>query len=239
MKTLGKYRLLTLIEVLIVIAIISILVSTLIPSIGNARKEARNVICKNNLKQLYTLQILFADDNDDKVYAHHLRGRFMIETKWNNGEESDSFHANGEQLFEPYLGKEDNNNKLDLYRCPNSKYNNEDGAWIAGVSGGRNYNGFMRSNYSQPQTLNDLTIHNWNAGHLPPFKNATRKPFMYDFVMETSKGNFHGNKGYFNLAVTDGSVVKAYIPTDEWRTNKPFRNTWVPFMEATIGESAY
>ena len=229
----------TLVELLIVVAILGILASLLLPSLSKARDKARDVLCKNNLKQLYLLQMLFADDNDNQVYAHHLRGRFMIETGWNNGSESGNFHANGEQLFEPYLGKDDVNNKIDLYRCPSSEYNSTDGAWIAGATNGRNYNGFMRSNYSEPQTLDDLTIHNWNAGHNPPFKNATRKPFMYDFVMETSKGDFHGNTGKFNLAVTDGSVIKVYIPTDEWRSSKPFRNTWVPFLEAAIGESAY
>ncbi|WDE96914.1 type II secretion system protein [Lentisphaera profundi] len=229
----------TLIEILVVVAIIGILASLLVPSLSNARRKAREVLCKNNLKQLYITQMLFADDNENKVYAHHLRGQFMVATAWNDGAESGQFYESGEQIFEPYLGRDDVNNKLAVYRCPSSEYNSGDGAWIAGASNGRNYNGFMRSNYGRPQTLDNLTIHNWNAGHLPPFKHSSRKPFMYDFVMETSKGDFHGNHGYFNLAVTDGSVVKAYIPTDEWRSTKPYRNTWTPFFEAAIGESAF
>ena len=234
-----KNKKFSLIELLVVVAIIGILSSFLVPSLSNARKEARNAVCKNNLKQIYLTQMLFADDNESKVYAHHLRGLFMVSTGWQFGAETGKFYESGEQIFEPYLGRDDRNNKLAVYRCPSSEYNSGDGAWIAAVSNGRNYNGFMRSNWSRPQTLDELRIHNWNAGHLPPFLNATRKPFMYDFVMETSKGDFHDNKGYFNLAVTDGSVVRTYIPTDEWRQSKAYRNTWTPFFEATLGTSAF
>ena len=47
------FKAFTMIEMLVVIAIIIIMVSFIMPVIGTARQSARNVLCKNNLKQLH------------------------------------------------------------------------------------------------------------------------------------------------------------------------------------------
>jgi len=60
-----KVRKFTLIELLVVVAIIGILMSILMPSLGKARESARNVICVNNLKQLYIGFMVYADGNND------------------------------------------------------------------------------------------------------------------------------------------------------------------------------
>jgi len=56
-------RVFSLIELLIVIAILSILASLLQPTLKSAMENARQIVCQNNLKQVYTAAIMYEDDS--------------------------------------------------------------------------------------------------------------------------------------------------------------------------------
>ena len=55
----------TLIELLIVIAIIAIMSAVLLPVLSAARERGRKAVCISNLKQLQTAFSMYADDNDE------------------------------------------------------------------------------------------------------------------------------------------------------------------------------
>ncbi|MDD7983930.1 type II secretion system protein [Lentisphaera marina] len=55
----------TLIEVLVVVAIIGILASLILPALGKARKKSQMSVCKSNMKQLHMAYMMYTDDNDD------------------------------------------------------------------------------------------------------------------------------------------------------------------------------
>jgi prepilin-type N-terminal cleavage/methylation domain-containing protein/prepilin-type processing-associated H-X9-DG protein len=61
----------TLIELLVVIAVIALLMALLLPALQRARKQARAVVCRANLKQWGTILALYTEDNQGRlpVYA--------------------------------------------------------------------------------------------------------------------------------------------------------------------------
>lgn len=55
----------TLVEMLVVIAIIAVLSSLLLPALGKAKEQARKTLCANNLKQMHTGIFLYVGDYDN------------------------------------------------------------------------------------------------------------------------------------------------------------------------------
>jgi prepilin-type N-terminal cleavage/methylation domain-containing protein len=61
----------TLIEVLVVVAIIALLVAILLPSLARARQQAKMLVCQTNVHQLSTAFIMYSVEN-----GHRLPGSF-------------------------------------------------------------------------------------------------------------------------------------------------------------------
>jgi prepilin-type N-terminal cleavage/methylation domain-containing protein len=56
----------TLVELLIVIAVIAILAALVLPALSSAKQSAKRTVCLNNLKQINLGLRMYADDSNDR-----------------------------------------------------------------------------------------------------------------------------------------------------------------------------
>ena len=241
-------RYISLIEVMVALAIIAILISMLIPVLARARQVARDAVCVNNLNQLYKFQMFYADDNENKVYAHNLRSLWPVAPYYRKYDAInrtwvwEKFYEDGKQFMEPYVGHENHRKPAytnAIYRCPATKY--DPSSFTGWASGGKTYNGFMDIFYSSPSKIWDIPIRNYGRPMIV-FQNSTRRPFIRDYTapfaaMGSSK--VHDDKGKLNLLVTDGSVIKLKLPYAMWDNRRTMDSNLIPYYESALGESAY
>src|SRR5689334_20016179 len=118
----------TLVELLVVIAVIAILASLLLPALNRARSKAEGIYCLNNTKQLLVAWHVYADDHNDllayNVGGNGLRG-VAPDTKLNwvdnimSWDTSNSDNTNLTTITDASLGSYASS--VAIYRCPSDR----------------------------------------------------------------------------------------------------------------------
>ena len=114
----------TLIEILVVVAIIGILASLLLPALSKARRTSKIAVCLNNNKQIYYGFFLFSEDNEGRhPPAESFDGQLSHYGSWDRN-------------IDPYLGDsmvagaiKDDDGDYDIYQCPLDTKRTHTGAW--------------------------------------------------------------------------------------------------------------
>jgi len=68
----------TLIELLIVIAIIALLMAILIPALTRAKEQGKRAVCLNQIKQMQMAWNMYTDENEDKIPSADIRFSWQI-----------------------------------------------------------------------------------------------------------------------------------------------------------------
>lgn len=74
----------TLVELMVVIAIIAVLLGLLLPALTSAKQKARGAKCTNNLKQVGMAFLLYAGDSNDQLPPFNSGGPFRSPTTPHN-----------------------------------------------------------------------------------------------------------------------------------------------------------
>lgn len=143
-------RAFTLVELLVVIAVIALLAALLLPALGRAKERAWTVACLSNLKQLAACWHLYATDHDDhlppnnSVYNIQNHQALITGGSWCTNlapYDADLSSISSGHLF-PY------NQNVGIYRCPADRSTVRDRATgeSTGVSRLRSYNLSLSNN---------------------------------------------------------------------------------------------
>lgn len=96
----------TLVELLIVIAIIAVLAAMLLPALNKARERARGATCQNNLKNIGYAMAMYTTDSND----------FFINYHWLADGNVHWYHA-----IKPYFDNSSQWKELKVFNCPSAR----------------------------------------------------------------------------------------------------------------------
>jgi prepilin-type N-terminal cleavage/methylation domain-containing protein/prepilin-type processing-associated H-X9-DG protein len=136
----------TLVELLIVIAIIAILAALLFPVLSTAKAKARRTTCLNNLRQINAGLRMYSDDSGDKTPS---AGSPTVRTY--------------RQFMKSYVGLEGQPSERDtLFACPADLFYYSDVAYVP-----QSYHA---------QTNSEFSSYWFNGGNLQPTTNSHNRP---------------------------------------------------------------
>ena len=225
----------TIIELLVVVAIIGILMSMLMPALNSAKKKAKTVQCLSQMRQIYAASAMYLNDNDGR-YPYGSTSDFKL--SW------DDFLANydgrgynyAEYSVLQMTTTDAAKSKHRLYRCPGSKWPDEANVLRSySMNSGYNYydyKGIGHYGWSIKVTqINDASdtllfverdqkVHNLLSSQSGGMTWYTLHYTWHDSIVQNPHGT-NSNSQLRNMTYSDGSVKTVDLqdtisPSNQW-----------------------
>ena len=110
----------TLVEMLVVIAVIAILAGLLLPALARAKEQAKSAKCVSNLHQVFVAMTMYVDENEG--FLHNVNGSIPNYGQWTANPRSslilapDHIYAYWGVAYYEYAGR-----TKDIWRCPSAR----------------------------------------------------------------------------------------------------------------------
>ncbi len=183
----GARRAFTLIELLVVVAIIALLISILLPALSRAKDQAREVVCRSNLRQLAIGFLTYATENKDILpcstmdivgqnWPPYQEGKTLCWLgSWYGWGHKDHIPIDG-TIF-PYVGRQP-----DIYRCPSDQIGLRERGAVAGLPA---WEDMPFYSYTSPMVLTGAPLEMIGDCH---WKEKWERGWRYETGWETSLG---------------------------------------------------
>jgi prepilin-type N-terminal cleavage/methylation domain-containing protein/prepilin-type processing-associated H-X9-DG protein len=190
----------TLVELLVVIAVIAILASLLLPALNRAKAKAEGIFCLNNTKQLLVAWQVYADDHNDSL-AYNVGGNgprsIAPNTKLNWVDNIMSWSTNSDNtnlttITDASLGQYAG--AVAIYRCPSDKVLSDEQRNVGWPARIRSYS--MNAMVGDAGEVSKSGVNENNPGYVQFFKaSSIPQPLRIFIFLDEHPDSI--NDGYF------------------------------------------
>lgn len=206
----------TLVELLVVVAVIGILAAMVLPALAKAREKGKRASCLNNIKQIGLTTVIYSDDFDGFIAPNEMGQVYNPNETDHNLREGSVIYGGGHYLTLGYLPG------ADIFGCPSNQSNGSLSSYVLdpdSVRSGWNGSGSQFSAYFYRAVSNgaDQRIYNVSVNGVP------KAALFMDYSTNGGSGQiFNHDFEFTNIVFRDGhakgkknsSIAQEYFTTD-------------------------